>query len=232
MTDLYEFDSQTKFRDSIRARHGLPWEEVELKELKRLYMQGDTLQAICDLMERPKEGVLPKLANLGLITKQSNGFFCIWRRRVLPDAWKVNAKPAKPNSGPLKTYPYLETFADDLENSGFKGVISGAAISGVATSPDLSGLGICTVSTGRTTSSQPNLQTKPKEPTMKFETRTFINDQDASTLTDDQIFGEIRRAENRIEELKAIKVQSGKLAKAIDDLQDYVNKLAAYLDAR
>ena len=67
---------------------------------------------------------------------------------------------------------------------------------------------------------------------MKIETRTFINDQDAANWTDEQIFGEIQRAEKRIEELKAIKVQSGKLAKAIDDLQDYVNKLAAYVDER
>lgn len=95
MTNPYEFDSQTKFKDVPRARHGKPWEDSELKELKRLYMQGEELQHICDLMERPKEGVLPKLANLGLITKQTNGFFWIWRRKVLPDAWKVNPKAAR-----------------------------------------------------------------------------------------------------------------------------------------
>ena len=67
---------------------------------------------------------------------------------------------------------------------------------------------------------------------MKFETRTFVNDVDASTLTDDQIFGEIRRAEKRIEELKAIKTTTKKLADSITKLEEYASKLAAYVDAR
>ena len=235
MTNPYEFDSQTKFKDTPRSRHGLPWEAWELNKLRSLYLRGDTLQAICDLMQRPKEGVLPKLASLGLIVKKTNGFFWIWRRRVLPDAWKVSTppektcggNPAKPQSDDLQIYPYLKTFVDDLDNAVFKG-----AISGVATSPDLSGLGICTVSTGRITSSQPNLQTKPKEPIMKFETRTFVNDVDASTLTDDQIFGEIRRAEKRSEELKAIKTPTKKLADNITKLEEYAANLAKYVDTR
>lgn len=259
MTDPYEFDSQTKFKDVPRARHGLPWEDRELNKLRSLYMQGETLQAICDLMERPKEGVLPKLASLGLITKQTNGFFWIWKRKVLPDAWKVSTppenaytkarkeekvrrymeayggNPAKPQSDDLKIYPYLKTFVDDLDNAVFKG-----AISGVATSPDLSGLGIST--TGITTQLNPQTKLKfckedtfgntPKETIMKFETRTFINDVEASTLTDDQIFGEIRRAEKRIEELKAIKTPTKKLADNITKLEEYAANLATYVDNR
>ena len=231
-SDLYEFDNQTKFKDTPRARHGLPWEAYELKELKHLYMQGNDLQYICDLMERPKAGVLPKLANLGLISKKTNGFSWIWRRKVLPDAWKVSnapekacgTNPAKLQSDPCKTYPYLETMVDNLENSVFKD-----AVSGVATAPDLSGLGLRAITA---TSPQPNLQTQPKEPIMKFETRVYISDVDASTLTDDQIFVEIRRAESRIEELKAIKTPTKKLADNITKLEKYAADLATYVDER
>ena len=190
-------------------------------------------------MERPKEGVLPKLANLGLITKQSNGFFWIWKRKVLPDGWKVGyqaqklrryveaygGNPAKMQPDDLKTYLYIQTFIGDVENAVFKG-----SISGVAARPDLSGLGIFT--TGITNSTQLNPQTKPKEPIMKIETKVFINDQDASTLTDDQIFGEIRRAENRIAGLKAIKTPTKKLADNITKLEKYAADLAKYVDSR
>ena len=215
MTDPYEFDSQTKFEDVPRARHGKPWEDWELKELRFHYTQGYTLQHICDLMQRPKEDVLSKLVSLGLITKEIDGFFWIWKRKVLPEAWKVGlpsekANPAKPQSDDSKRYP-------DLVNSVFED-----ASCGVATSPDLSGLGIRTTTFDNT----------PKETIMKFETRTFVNDVDASTLTDDQIFGEIRRAEKRIEELKAIKTTTKKLADSLTKLEEYASKLAAYVDAR
>lgn len=238
-SDPYEFDSQTKFKDVPRARHGLPWEAPELANLRDLYMRGDTLKHICDRMQRPKEGVLLKLANLGLIQKETNGFLWVWRRKVLPDAWKVDyqsqkfrrnveaygCNPAKMQPDAFKTYPYLETFIGDLENAVFKG-----AISGVATLPDLSGLGIFT--TGITNPTQLNPKTKPKEPIMKIETKVFINDQDASTMTDDQIFAEIRRAENRIEGLKAIKTPTKKLADNITKLEKYAADLAKYVDSR
>ena len=214
-SDPYEFDSQTKFKDVVRARHSLPWEDWELKELRFHYTQGYTLQRICEGMERPKEGVLAELDNLGLISKETNGVFWIRGRKVLPDAWKVGvpskkANPAKTQSDDFRHYP-------DLESSVFEG-----ASYGVATSPDLSGLGIRTTTFGNT----------PKETIMKFETRTFINDQDASTLTDDQIFGEIRLAENRIGWLKAIKTPTKKLADNITKLEEYASKLATYVDTR
>ncbi len=67
---------------------------------------------------------------------------------------------------------------------------------------------------------------------MKIETKVFIDDQDASTYTDDQIFGEIRCAEKRIEELKAIKTPTKKLADSIKKLEEYAASLAKYVDER
>lgn len=171
-----DFHEQTKLVDEPRKRHGLPWQAPELAKLKELYMQGTLLREICDLMERPKEGVLSKLVQLGLIRRVADGYRYVYRRKVLPDAYKVN-------------YPNRET---------------------------------------------PNhtLQTQPKEPIMKIETKVFINDQDASTMTDDQIFGEIRRAENRVHEMKAIKTPTKKLADNIIKLEKYAADLAKYVDSR
>lgn len=226
-SDPYEFDSQTKFVDEPRKRHTLPWETRELAFLKNLYMQGIPLREICDKAQRPKEGVLPKLVQLGLIRRVADGYRYVYRRKVLPDSYKVSL-------------PNHETPAESIAPNAYAEVRDAEklvkdAVSGITTCQDFSGLEMRAANattTGRIVPPTPPLQTQPKEPIMKIETKTFINDQDASTYTDDQIFGEIQRAEKRIEELKAIKVQSGKLAKAIDDLQDYVNKLAAYVDAR
>lgn len=213
-----DFHEQTKFVGEPRKRHGLPWAAVELATLKELYHAGTPLREICDRMERPKEGVLPKLVQLGLIRRVADGYRYVYRRKVLPDAYKVSLPKRDIHSG-VPVYPYIAAMIDSLDAGIFKD-----AASGVTTCADLSGLGLQVAT--------PSHQTQPKETTMKIETKVFINDQDASNLTDEQIFAEIRRAEKRIEELKAIKVQSGKLAKAIDDLQDYVNKLAAYVDER
>lgn len=260
MTSPYEFDSQTKFKDVPRARHGLPWEDWELNKLRSLYMQGDTLQCICDLMERPKEGVLPKLVQLGLIRRVADGYRYVYHRKVLPDAYKVSlperdihdsaklkeymeaydgnpVKVSTHSGSPI--YPYIVSAIDSLDAGIFKD-----AASGVATCADLSGLELRAASaswcrsdittTGQVTSPTPNRtpQAQPKEPIMKIETKVFINDVEASTMTDDQIFGEIRRAEKRIEELKAIKTPTKKLADNITKLEEYASKLATYVDSR
>jgi len=188
-----DFHEQTKFVDEPRKRHGLPWETLELAVLKNLYMLGIPLREICDKMQRPKEGVLPKLVQLGLIRRVADGYRYVYLRRVLPDSYKVSC-------------PNREIFVEFI--------VSNAT------------------TTGRIVSPTPSLQTQPKEPIMKIETKVFINDQDASTLTDDQIFGEIRRAEKRIEELKAIKTPTKKLADNIIKLEKYAADLSKYVDSR
>lgn len=270
-----DFHEQTKFVDEPRKRHRLPWEDWELAVLKNLYMLGIPLREICDKMQRPKEGVLPKLVQLGLIRRVADGYRYVYRRKVLPDSYKVSdpnrdslnesidpnayaearneekrfkyteacgGNPVRVSSaaeGMFATYPYLASAIDSIDAGIFKD-----AASGISTCADFSGLEMraasaswCrsdTTTTGRITSPTPNhtFQTQPKEPIMKIETKVFINDQDASTYTDDQIFGEIRRAEKRIEELKAIKTPTKKLADNISKLEEYASKLAAYLDAR
>ncbi len=263
-SDSYEFDSQTKFKDEPRKRHDLPWEAPELANLRELYMQGIVLREICDRMQRPKEGVLPKLVQLGLIRRVADGYRYVYRRKVLPDSYKVSlpkrenayakardaeklvkyfkaygGNPARVSSaaeGMFATYPYIAAITGSLDAGIFKD-----AVSGITTCQDFSGLEmrVCTswcrsdtTTTGRIVSPTPSLQTQPKEPIMKFETRTFINDQDASTYTDDQIFAEIRLAENRIERLKAIKTPTKKLADNIIKLEKYAADLAKYVDSR
>lgn len=265
-SDPYEFDSQTKFKDEPRKRHGLPWEAPELANLRELYMQGIVLREICDRMQRPKGGVLPKLVQLGLIRRVAYGYRYVYWRKVLPDSCKVSypnreapdesiapnayaearneekrfkyteaygGNPARVSSaaeGMFATCPYIAAIIASLDAGIFKG-----AVSGITTCQDFSGLEMRAASattTGRIVSPTPSLQTQPKEPIMKFETKVFINDQDASTLTDDQIFGEIRRAEKRIEELRAIKTPTKKLADNIIKLEKYAADLAKYVDSR
>lgn len=77
----------------------------------------------------------------------------------------------------------------------------------------------------------------PKEPTMNdttktIETKTFILGADAAQMSDAQIFSLIAKKEQEIEKLRSIKVASSKLAAAISALQDDVQHLAEFVDAR
>lgn len=212
-----DFHEQTKFKDEPRKWHDMPWEAPELANLRELYMQGIVLRGICDRMQRPKEGVLPKLVQLGLIRRVADGYRYVYWRKVLPDAYKVS-------------YPYVASAIDSIDAGIFKD-----SASGVTTCADLSELEMRAANattTGRIVSPTPSLQTQPKEPIMKIETKVFINDQDASIYTDDQIFAEIRRAEKCIEELKAIKTPTKKLADNITKLEKYAADLATYVDSR
>lgn len=226
-SDPYEFDSQTKFVDEPRKRHSLPWETRELAFLKNLYMQGTPLREICDKAQRPKEGVLPKLVQLGLIRRVADGYRYVYRRKVLPDSYKVSLPNHETLAESIAPNAYAE--ARDAEK------LVKDAVSGITTCQDFSGpemRAANATTTGRIVPPTPSLQTQPKEPIMKIETKVFINDQDASTMTDDQIFAEIRRAESRIEGLKAIKTPTKKLADNISKLEKYAADLAKYVDSR
>lgn len=107
-------------------------------------------------MQRPKEGVLPKLVQLGLIRRVADGYRYVYRRKVLPDAYKVSyPKSTADDSAKLKEYmeayddnpvkvsthsgspiyPYIASAIDSIDAGIFKD-----AASGVTTCADLSGL--------------------------------------------------------------------------------------------
>lgn len=68
--------------------------------------------------------------------------------------------------------------------------------------------------------------------TKLIETRIFINGVDASTLTDDQIFQAIGRAEHQIKELEMIENKPAKLGKKIEKAYKAIEKVKAYVDGR
>ena len=57
---------------TVRRRHGLPWDTWELADLKRLYHEEASLSKMCVVLERPANGVVPKLIQLGLIDREGN----------------------------------------------------------------------------------------------------------------------------------------------------------------
>lgn len=79
----------------------------------------------------------------------------------------------------------------------------------------------------------PENETAPKENAMMtIETKTFVNDVDASTLTDTQLFDAIAQAEAAIAAKEAIKNKPEKLRAEIDRLNKYIADLVAYIDNR
>lgn len=52
------------------ARHGRPWSHDELLDLKRWFLEGNTIEEIITKSERSAGGVIPKLKAAGLITDQ------------------------------------------------------------------------------------------------------------------------------------------------------------------
>ena len=50
-----------------RARHGRPWTDEECSLLRKSFMQGHSLQQMCELLQRPADGTLNKLRHLRLI---------------------------------------------------------------------------------------------------------------------------------------------------------------------
>mgnify|MGYP000325966304 CR=1 FL=1 len=77
-----------------------------------------------------------------------------------------------------------------------------------------------------------------KEPTnlfeskIMFEVKTFINEQDASKLSDTEIFKMIAAAEKNLESFKNLKTSSKKKDAAIAQIEADLAKMAEYLDSR
>ncbi len=211
----------TSFKDDVqRANHGKIWTTNERLFLYDLWQADCTLQQMCETMQRPKDGILSKLAEAGFMTWDGTRYV-------------VNQRTPKPEPD----FTNLEKRVTALESE------AGDLSYGTATLIRVVGTGDVEAfykqlydknktTTGRSAKSYPEFQTTPKETTVTIETRTFINGVDASSLSDDQIFGEIAKIEKKIDTLKAVKTISKKLQKTIDEQQALAQKLADYVDAR
>lgn len=72
----------------------------------------------------------------------------------------------------------------------------------------------------------------PFESKIMFETKTFINEKDASQLSDQEIFKHIAAAEKNLEAFQGLKTKSKKKDAAIAKLKEDLAKMAEYLDNR
>lgn len=74
----------------------------------------------------------------------------------------------------------------------------------------------------------------PKEEYTMIEIKdvTYVNGTDVATMTDDQVFSAIAKAEGEISKLKEIKTKSKKLTAKIADMQKGIDDLVAIIDAR
>lgn len=69
--DLFASRNQLRLLSSITgARHGLPWTTQELLNLKRWFLEGNTIEELINKSERSAGGVIPKLKAARLITNQ------------------------------------------------------------------------------------------------------------------------------------------------------------------
>lgn len=72
----------------------------------------------------------------------------------------------------------------------------------------------------------------PFESKIMFEVKTFINEQDASKLSDAEIFVLMAKAEKNLESFKNLKTSSKKKDAAIAQIEADLAKMAEYLDNR
>lgn len=195
-----------KYDDSFRKRntgfkwerHGKLWLQTEKENLEYYFRQGRTLEELCNLMQRPAEGVLNQLLKRRLLKHKVPG----WNYDYV---YAVDV----PETAMEVALPHCHT--QNSKISFFRETEFGWTPTPFhTTSIDDTG-----------------------EPIMNnIETKTFIRGAEASSMSDSDIFRLIAKLEGEAEVLGKIKVKSVKVAKAITDLNEDVQKLVEYLDSR
>lgn len=79
--------------------------------------------------------------------------------------------------------------------------------------------------------SQP-IQEKPMSNQIIIANKTFINNVDVTTMSDDQLIDAIKKVEKEIEDLGSVKTKSKKIEAKISEANETLNKLVSLLDAR
>lgn len=102
--------------DSIkRARHGLPWTPTEYAKLNELFERGESLYAVCELMQRPAAGVIAKLKGMNLITHNyaTTGYDYSVLAPTIKPTTLTQENDMTNKSAPLNTITYL--FGNDIK---------------------------------------------------------------------------------------------------------------------
>lgn len=78
-----------------------------------------------------------------------------------------------------------------------------------------------------------NTTQQTKENTMnKFETKHYVNNQDITSMSDEEVFESISKAEADIKKLRSIKTKSTKIEATIKAHQKFIKQVVKHLDKR
>lgn len=194
MAQLYDIsylekDYKRQSQQGPRVRHGQRWTQSDLNTLAAFYKSGHPLEQLCNLLERPAAGILPKLVSLGMLEKIGDDYYVVI-------TYETRSQ---------KVFPKI-LFDDcfDSAHSGFH-FLSDKPVQ------------------------QENIMTQDIK---NIETRTYIQGQDASKLTDAQLFDIIAKLEKDKRGLSLIENKSKKLQAAIDAIANDIAAINTYIDSR
>lgn len=196
-----------KYNDSFRKRdtgfkwerHGKLWLQTEKENLEYYFRQGRTLEEMCNLLQRPAEGVLNQLLKRRLLKHKVPGW----------------------------SYDYV--YAVDVPETEMEGALRYL----YSQNSKISFFRETEFRKSPPTPFPTTYIDDTGEPIMNnIETKTFIRGAEASSMSDSDIFRLIAKLEGEVDTLGKIKVKSVKVAKAIADLNEDVQKLVEYLDSR
>ena len=102
------FDTTFLTTDTARrARHGKPWSTDEIENMENLFKRGHSLAGLCELLQRPAAGVVPKLEQRGLIQYSGDDSFyfnCVAEKDVKP---QTQPEPIMANAPTIETKTFI-----------------------------------------------------------------------------------------------------------------------------
>lgn len=185
------------------ARYGKPWTEDEKHNLRLYYSQEMPFLTICEELGRPAAGVISKMTQLGLVT--FNEEFRAYYVRTTSATVAENLKAENSDSTPTSIWLVQDSLSPK-HNDPLKDneMNKTEFVTQAAHIPQL-----------------PNIETVVR-----------IQGQDASRMSDDDIFSFIAKLETQKKVLNGVENKPKKLTAKIDALQADIEKLVAYVDAR
>lgn len=198
----YDASFASKSNKTAPRRAGHAWTDVEQMRLREAFTRGQSLEHIATSLERSGSAVLARLVEMRLLIRRDLGNYRY--------AYHVN-------DGFFIQHnffnPYAAQAVDPTSNP-----------------------------TPPWPCANPNPVSRPAKTATKeapmttivfsVDTLTTINGKNAADFSDDDIFKMIADTENAVAKLDAIKHKPAKLKKKIEDLNDVIAKLVAYVDAR
>lgn len=219
----FNVNYQERDRHIKRARHGMIWSKGELSRLEHLFRSGCGLQLMCETLERPAAGILPKLQSLSLIVyEQGTGrYYYRGSTKVDPFTEDLHGYGSKPVERPA----WLQRDEDGeitviADNRRPKSQI----VYWDDTIPNFENIHI------HQSNEEIIMSNTAKTPVI--ETRTYIYGTDAVQMSDEQIFTKIAELEGVIARWEKVQNRPKKLQAVIENTKADIKKLSDFVDSR